>query len=93
MFLSMPFIFNLAKDSRFDRFLGNISYPIYIVHFLIIAIFEEYFEEQYFEEEYPFFLLLLAVFSASLVVYCAIEVPIDRWRQRRVRFLHSSQVT
>ena len=50
-FLSMPFIFNLTKDSRFDRFLGNISYPIYIVHFLIVAIFEEYFEEQYFEEE------------------------------------------
>jgi len=85
MFLSMPFIFNLAKDSRFDRFLGNISYPIYIVHFLIVAIFEEYFEE-----EYPFFLLLLlVVFSASLVVYCAIEAPIDRWRQRRVRLLLS----
>jgi len=87
MFLSMPFIFNLATHSRLDRFLGNISYPIYIVHFLTVAVFEEYFEE-----EYPFFLLLLAVFSASLVVYYGIEAPIDRWRQRRVRFLHSSQV-
>jgi len=82
MFLSMPFIFNLTKDSRFDRFLGSISYPIYIVHFLIVAIFEEYFEE-----EYPFFLLLLVVFSASLVVFCAIEAPIDRWRQGRVRLM------
>ncbi|MBN1843264.1 MAG: acyltransferase [Deltaproteobacteria bacterium] len=79
MFLSMPLIFNLTKDSRLDRFLGNISYPIYIIHFLIIAVFEEYFEE-----EYPFILLLLAVFFASLVVYYAIEAPIDRWRQRRV---------
>ncbi len=84
MFLSMPFIFNLAKDSRLDRFLGNISYPIYIVHFLIIAIFEEYFEEQYFEEEYALFMLLL-VFSASIVIYYGVEAPIDRWRQRRVR--------
>jgi peptidoglycan/LPS O-acetylase OafA/YrhL len=90
--LSMPFIFNLTKDSRFDRFLGNISYPIYIVHFLIVVIFEEYFEEQYFEEKYLLFMLLL-VFSASLVVYYAIEAPIDHWRQRRVRFLHSLQVT
>jgi peptidoglycan/LPS O-acetylase OafA/YrhL len=53
----------------------------------MVAVFEEYFEE-----EYPFFLLLLAVFSASLIVYYGIEAPIDRWRQRRVRFLHSSQV-
>jgi peptidoglycan/LPS O-acetylase OafA/YrhL len=74
---------------RFDRFLGNISYPIYIVHFLIVAIFEEYFEEEYFEEKYPLFMLLVVVFCASLVVYYAIEAPIDRWRQRRVKFLHS----
>lgn len=89
MFLSMPFIFHLAKHSRLDRFLGNISYPIYIVHFLIVAIFEEYFEEQYSEEEYPLFTLLAVVFSASLVVYYAIEAPIDRWRQRRVGLLLS----
>lgn len=87
-FLTMPFIFNLTKDSRFDRFLGNISYPIYIVHFLIVAIFEAYFED-----EYSSFLLLLVVFSFSLIVYCAIDAPIDRWRQRRVSFLHSLQVT
>lgn len=87
MFLSMPFIFNLTKDSRIDRFFGNISYPIYIVHFLIVAIFEEYFEEQYFEDKYPLFMLLVAVFAASLVVYYAIEAPIDRWRQRRVGLL------
>lgn len=83
-FISIPFIFKLTKDSRTDRFLGNISYPIYIVHFLIVAIFEEYFEE-----EYPFFLPLLAVFSTSLVVYYGIEAPIDRWRQRRVGLLLS----
>jgi len=81
-FLTMPFIFNITKDSRFDRFLGNISYPAYIVHFLIVAFFEEYFED-----EYSVFLLLLVVFSASLVVYCAIEAPIDRWRQGRVRLM------
>jgi peptidoglycan/LPS O-acetylase OafA/YrhL len=82
VFLTMPFIFNLTKDSRFDRFLGNISYPVYIVHFLIVAIFEEYFED-----DYSVFLLLLVVFSVSLVVYCAIEMPIDRWRQSRVRLM------
>ena len=78
-FVSIPFIFNFTKHSRFDRFLGNISYPIYIVHFLIVAVFEEYFEE-----EYPVFMLLLAVFSAAIVVYYAVDAPIDRWRQRRV---------
>jgi peptidoglycan/LPS O-acetylase OafA/YrhL len=73
-----PFIFNATKDNRLDRFLGDISYPFYIVHFLIVAFFDEYFEE------YPLSPVLATVFVASLILYYAIDKPIDRWRQRRV---------
>ncbi|MDY6953368.1 MAG: acyltransferase [Thermodesulfobacteriota bacterium] len=76
--LCIPFIFNATKDNRLDRFLGNISYPFYIVHFLIVAFFDEYFEE------YPLFPLLATVWGASLILYYVVDEPIDRWRQRRV---------
>jgi peptidoglycan/LPS O-acetylase OafA/YrhL len=76
--LSMPFIFNVTKDNRLDRFLGNISYPFYVVHFLIVALLDE------FVEEYSLWALLLAVFSACLVIYYLIEAPLYRWRQRRL---------
>jgi len=58
--------------------MGNISCHIYVVHFLIVALFGEYFEE------YSLFILVLAVFLASLIIYYLIEAPLHHWRQRRV---------
>src|SRR5437773_752467 len=33
---AIPALFDLTRKSRFDSALGNLSYPIYIVHMLII---------------------------------------------------------
>ena len=74
-----PCIFSLLKDSRIDRFLGNISFPIYMVHFLVIACLADC------VEEYSLWVLLPIVFVTALAVHCGIEVPIDYWRQRRVK--------
>ena len=34
--ICVPFIFNLSKNWKIDRYLGELSYPIYISHILII---------------------------------------------------------
>ena len=34
--VSMPFIFLLTKNSQLDRYIGDLSYPVYISHILII---------------------------------------------------------
>ncbi|UCG79788.1 MAG: acyltransferase, partial [Desulfobacterales bacterium] len=77
-FVTIPFVFNLTKDKKVDQFLGNISYPIYIVHFLIIAMVREYLEE------YSFWFLLMLVLCVSTMLYCVVDAPINRWRQRRI---------
>ncbi len=77
-FICIPFVFSLTRDRRLDRFLGNISYPIYIVHFLIIALLEKHLEE------YPLSLLVVLVLSVSVLLYGIVDVPVDRWRQSRV---------
>jgi len=79
MTLSVPFIFNMTKDNKIDRFLGNISFPIYMVHFLVIAFLEDY------VPEYSLWILLPPVCLAALGVHYGIEMPIDRWRQRRIK--------
>src|SRR5262249_49614026 len=38
MFLSLPFLFALSKDSKADNFIGEFSYPVYLVHHLIIMV-------------------------------------------------------
>ncbi len=37
LFLSIPFIFELSKKSKIDRYIGDLSYPIYLIHALIIT--------------------------------------------------------
>jgi peptidoglycan/LPS O-acetylase OafA/YrhL len=34
-FISLPFIFKFTKDSRVDRYIGELSYPIYISHIFV----------------------------------------------------------
>lgn len=41
VFISIPFLFDLTKNNKFDRFLGELSYPLYLCHFLIIDIFAQ----------------------------------------------------
>lgn len=84
--LAMPFIFNLAKDNKIDRFLGNISFPIYMVHFVIIELIDDYIHE------YSLWIILPPVFVTALAVYHGIEKPVDRWRQRRVLSVRPSNV-
>ena len=86
VFVCMPFVFDLTRKSRIDRFLGNMSYPVYVVHFLIIGFLEGY------KEEYSVFLLLALVFSASLLLHYGIEAPTDRWRQMRINTPRAARV-
>jgi len=37
-FLSLPFIFILSKNWKIDRYIGELSYPIYISHMLILTL-------------------------------------------------------
>jgi peptidoglycan/LPS O-acetylase OafA/YrhL len=36
IFAAVPFIFMRAKDSRVDRWIGELSYPVYICHYFIM---------------------------------------------------------
>jgi len=36
LLLTMPFAFELLKNNRYDRCIGNLAYPIYVGHFMII---------------------------------------------------------
>jgi len=37
-FMSLPLVFLLTKKWKFDRYIGDLSYPVYISHILIILV-------------------------------------------------------
>ena len=74
--LIVPYLFKLTRNLAWDRYLGELSYPLYICHFLIgWMVLPETTSGAYIS------LLLSLAFSTQL--YRWVERPIDRWRQSR----------
>lgn len=67
----VPVAFAAFKDVSVDRFLGDLSYPIYLVHFPVA---------QFLSHRYAVVVALSLVISCLIVV--GLERPLDRLRRR-----------
>jgi peptidoglycan/LPS O-acetylase OafA/YrhL len=78
--IGIPFLFHLTRRSAIDRGLGELSYPLYLVHILI----------------FPFLrltglpntnglLVAAGTIGAASFLYVAIQRPVDRWRHAKLR--------
>ena len=81
-FAAIPFLFRATKDQAIDRNLGELSYPVYICHYLVI----------WFLDSVTAFgsnvirgiaIIALTIFVSS-ALYWWVDRPIDGWRQRRL---------
>jgi peptidoglycan/LPS O-acetylase OafA/YrhL len=71
-YLTLPAMFSLTGRSHVDRLIGEFSYPIYLLHIMLW-----YFVEPRF--------LLLACIAASAPLVFFVELPLERWRNNRLR--------
>ena len=78
--LMLPFIFECTKSLTWDRWIGELSYPVYISHILVIMIVRDMAKVDNYWSEIS--LLLTLLFSLLLVVY--VSSPIEKIRQKRV---------
>ncbi|HVR58280.1 MAG TPA: acyltransferase [Pseudolabrys sp.] len=89
--LAVPFIFEATRRSRFDREVGELSYPLYLVHGLVVGLV-------YYRWTGPLgstpdvwaaaVLSIIAAYAMRQIV----EVPIERyWNKRGQRVLTASQ--
>ena len=72
---------------RFDRWLGDLSYPLYISHTLIIILAYGFFLDFAYYGDVTIHTLTLITASvalAALLQYYA-QTPIDRYRSRRLK--------
>ena len=74
--VGVPRLFVLTKNISWDRYLGELSYPLYICHFLFGWILQP-------ESTAQSYLALLLSLVTSILLYRFLERPIDRWRQSR----------
>jgi peptidoglycan/LPS O-acetylase OafA/YrhL len=65
-FFTLPPLFQFTKNFKLDRILGDISYPLYLSHFLIINIFTQI---VHVNQYYLGFLTLLVCLPLSFLTY------------------------
>lgn len=77
--LGLPSIFAYTKRSSFDRTIGELSYPIYIVHSLVMHVASAVLKRVGVQVTGELLLLLVVPLSYGLNLY--LERPVDAWRQ------------
>ncbi|MEZ5996149.1 MAG: acyltransferase [Hyphomonadaceae bacterium] len=76
--LGIPFVFNATKNIAIDRWIGDLSYPLYLTHLLVIGAVLT------FNPPTPAWIAIGGSLALSVLILVLIEHPVDRWRQRRV---------
>ena len=76
--VAVPRLFEMTKTIAWDKYIGELSYPLYIGHFLFGGILLP-------NTSFGVYLALFMSLAGSIALYHLIDGPIDAWRQNRFR--------
>lgn len=81
---ALPYIFLYTKDMGWDRFLGELSFPVYITHHFIMYLWRQYFWEHL--DQVKWFGIVTAISSIlfSILLWKVLIRPIEKYRQDRL---------
>lgn len=80
----IPFVFALTSKWKWDRFVGEISYPAYLSHYVCIGLVAYALKRYNISNEWLGELSLLVTLAVSITLLRFISIPIDRIREERV---------
>lgn len=82
--VSIPYIFRLTKENKLDRFIGELSYPVYITHMLFAkALFAFHFPQI---SVFNSVIITIPTIIFSIIVVRFVQNPIDNFRHRISKF-------
>ncbi|NBX68216.1 MAG: acyltransferase [Proteobacteria bacterium] len=76
--LAVPSLFHLSEKNKIDRIIGDLSYPIYMIHMPICSLGKRFWTSN------PLILILLVVALAYLINQL-ISKPVDKLRESRIQ--------
>jgi peptidoglycan/LPS O-acetylase OafA/YrhL len=77
--LATPLVFRAFRGHAWDRWIGDLSYPIYLSHLVVIGLVLT------FNPPYALWVALGGTLALSAALLVFIDMPVDRWRQSRLR--------
>jgi peptidoglycan/LPS O-acetylase OafA/YrhL len=80
--MALPFVFHLTRDNRLDRWLGEMSYPIYLTHLFVIngASYLPHLSASLYST-YPtmqIYFIVLNTLVISAAINLVVQTPIER---------------
>lgn len=75
----LPYLFELTKYNKIDRFIGDLSYPLYIVHYSVL----KYCWAQGVNQQKIGLIVLVASLFIAILIHLFLEKPIDKYREIR----------
>lgn len=85
---TLPVVFTATKNNRIDRYIGELSYAIYITHILTINLIRVWSPDYI-----PFHWVLLANIPMAMLLQYLVERPIAMIRERRAQAPSSASQT
>jgi peptidoglycan/LPS O-acetylase OafA/YrhL len=77
----MPLAFLFQQRSRVDDALGDLSYPLYLVHFLVVGMATRAFDQAGLGNDWiRLSIYLAACLAAALALHHFVVRPVERWR-------------
>jgi peptidoglycan/LPS O-acetylase OafA/YrhL len=83
----LPYLFRTFQRSSWDRWIGDLSYPLYISHLFVKWVLVAIFSILHISAPPSGLLLLLCSTLFSVFMVLLMERPIDQFRQSRVPHL------
>jgi peptidoglycan/LPS O-acetylase OafA/YrhL len=88
----LPCLFQLTRHNKFDGFIGTFSYPLYLVHWLVMTTYDSLAPKMNWptvDSNIRVAACVLVSFLLSWLIVIIVEAPLDRFRQRRYAALAS----
>lgn len=86
--LALPCLFHITRASKADRTIGNFSYPVYLIHWIVMTFYDSFAGQFQWPGSASWIRVVICVsvtFFLSWIIVMSVEAPLDRYRQRRVR--------
>ena len=77
--VALPTLFAMTKKNQLDRFIGELSYPVYLIHMVPIAIAPALLGNQ---SQFTGYFIVSMTIGLSLLVLRFVVHPLDKWRLR-----------
>ena len=84
IFVSIPFIFLAFKNNTTDRYIGELSFSLYISHHLIVSLFRGFFYSHHEWMSYYGYVVVIITLIVAIIFQKLIIKPLEGMRLKRI---------